>query len=115
MSEEIACTFRVMVQFDETEDGTVTPHIIADPGIGRDPSLNVMFYFAEMGMPKAGLAAQALYEMLDSGLVQHAMAQAKSVQRGVEVLLPNAPVPEELTELELEAMMKAFSPTYDIH
>ena len=114
MSEEIACTYRVLVQFDQTEDGIV-PHIIADPGIGSDPNLNIMFYMAEMGMPMAGLAAQALYELLDSGLVQHALAQAQSVQRGVEVLLPNAPVPEPLTELELEAMMKAFPPTYDIH
>ena len=115
MSEDIACTYRVTVLFDETEDGTVTPHIIADPGIGRDPSMNVMFWFAEMGMPKAGLAAQALYELLDSGLVQHALAQARSVHRGVEVLLPNAPEPEGPDELELEAMIQAFPESFDIH
>jgi hypothetical protein len=115
MSEEIACTYRVLVQFDQTEDGTVTANIIADPSIGRDPNLNVMFYFAEMGMPMAGLAAQALYELLDSGLVRHALAQAKSVQRGVEVLLPNAPEPEGLDELDLEAMIQAFPDSFGIH
>jgi len=115
MSDDFACTHRILVQFDQAEDGTFTPHIIVDPGIGRDPNLNVMFYMAEMDMPMAGLAAQALYELLDSGLVQHAVAKARSDQRGVEVLLPNAPVPEELTELELAAMMKAFPPTFDIH
>jgi hypothetical protein len=99
MSEDIACTYRVTVLFDETEDGSVTHHIVADPSIGRNPDMNIMFYMAEIGVPLAGLAAQALYELLDSGLIQHTLAQARSVQRGVEVLLPNAPVDPELEEI----------------
>jgi len=98
-----------MVQFDETEDGTVTPHIIADRGIGRDPSLNVMFYLAEMGMPQSGLAAQALYELLDSGLVQHALAQARSVEYGVAMLLSEPPALADLDEEEQKAIMERIT------
>ena len=104
--ENIVCTYRLLVLFDQMEDGTVIPHVIPDPGIGHHPDLNIMFYMAEVGVPLAGLAAQAMYQLCDCGLVRHALEQARSIQRGVNVMLPNAPMPEDM---ELDFPDEAFA------
>ena len=108
--EDIDYTYRVMVVFDEMKDGTVETHIIPDMGVGSNPGMNVMFYLAEIGETTAGLAAQAFFELCENGLVRHAVEHAKSVPRGVKVLLPNAPVPEDLDlDLVADFPMKDFS------
>ena len=108
--EDIDSSHRILVIFDQMEDGSVETHIVPDTGGGSNPGMNVMFYLAEIGVPTAGLAAQAFFELCDNGLVRHAVEHAKSVQRGVKVLLPNAPIPEDLDlDLIADFPMEDFS------